>query len=363
MNARLKLIIKSIAKKIAYVLAGLIIVAAVLVVTSRAMIPLLDEHKADFEKYASQLLESPVTIDKVRLSWYQYEPVITLRRVTINKKETNEPALQVKSIRLFVSIPRSIWNWEFVLGGMMITGLDVNIEKDAEGQLKVVGFPSIGGFDQQPFDQETKFKDVMAWLSAQPRLILSEIDLHYVGMNDQKRFVTPSTWVLSVSANGIVNCRFKAMGPCNSTPRNILPMVLSSGLACINLIASEKSAVILSSVLIDKTCGLSAPKYGMVPCTLPIGIAPSFALSRSTVIERRKKVRSALMRCSCGQSGAKRKSIFLTRPVIKNLCSGLSNGKSTRGPCKTKLPASTLPAKNALLNQSDNSLSKILSGK
>lgn len=180
----------SIAKKTGYVLAAFIILAAILVGVSRLTMPVLDTHRADVEKWASQLLATPVTIDKVRVSWYLYQPEISLKHLTILNKDSHEPILQMQKVSIFFSIPQSLWQRKLVPSAIMISGADLNVHQAASGEISVQGFPSIGGFNSQPFKSETRFTDIMAWLSQQPRLILRDIDLRYTKFTGQKNFVT-----------------------------------------------------------------------------------------------------------------------------------------------------------------------------
>ncbi len=180
----------SLIKKIGYIFAAIIITVAILVCISRAIAPVLDQHRDDFEKWATQLLQTPVSIKNVQVSWYQYQPVISLNQVTVLDKQAKETILQVQNINILFSIPQSVWQWKLVPSGIMITGTDVNIYQTSTGEFHVQGFPSLGGFNQQPFKSESKFVDLIAWLSLQPRLILNNIDLRYSEWNGQKRFVT-----------------------------------------------------------------------------------------------------------------------------------------------------------------------------
>lgn len=182
--------LKSVARKLTYVFVALVIFIAILVTVVRLMTPVIDKHRADFEKWASDLLEIPVTIDKVNVSWYGYQPEISLNQVTLLSKDTNEPELQIQKIRIFFSIPKSIWNWKPIPSGILVSGADINIRQSASGEFTIQGFPSFGGFEQQPYKREAKFYDILSWLSDQPRLILRDIDIRYSGFAGQKRFVS-----------------------------------------------------------------------------------------------------------------------------------------------------------------------------
>ncbi|VVC76203.1 hypothetical protein AQUSIP_15090 [Aquicella siphonis] len=181
--------IKSLLKKTGYVIAGLIIIAAVFVCLVRFLTPILDEHRADFEALASKLMQTPVTIKNVRVSWYHYQPVIRLNKVTLLDKETQKPLLQVKRISILFSIPKSLWERKLETSGIMVTGAELTINESPDGELTVQEFSGLK-FSQQDDNSKTGLKEAFAWLSQEPHMILRDIDLHFNGKNGQKRFVT-----------------------------------------------------------------------------------------------------------------------------------------------------------------------------
>lgn len=193
-----------LAKKTGYVVAAIIIFAAFLVTLGVIITPVLNSHRSDFEKIASTYLQSPVTIKSVHVGWYKYQPEISLHEVTIFQKNTTEPALQVKRVHLFFSVPKSVWHWQPVLDGVMASGAEITIHQTATGEYSVQGFPAIGGLSNQPYQGETRFADMMGWLSTQSRLILRDIDLHYTGFHQQQRFVTLQSLSLANSGSNHV---------------------------------------------------------------------------------------------------------------------------------------------------------------
>jgi uncharacterized protein (TIGR02099 family) len=177
-------------KKLGYLLAVCVILAAMLVSVSQLLTPLLNSHRTDFANWASTLLGMPVDIDSVRASWYRYQPEIRLNRVTVFDKEAKNPILQVTKVRIFFSILQSVWARQPIPSGIMVAGTSINLHQSASGQILVQGFPSIGGFSEQPYTSEAKFLGMLTWLSQQPHLVLRDIDVVYRGWNGQKRFVT-----------------------------------------------------------------------------------------------------------------------------------------------------------------------------
>ncbi len=57
----------SIAKKTTYIVATLIIVAALLVAASRIATPYLDAHRSDIEQWAGEMLQAPIKIESARV--------------------------------------------------------------------------------------------------------------------------------------------------------------------------------------------------------------------------------------------------------------------------------------------------------
>lgn len=178
--------LKSIFRKIAYVAATLVILIAILVCVTRLLTPVVDQRKAEIEKMASELLQMPVTIKSVKLSWRQYQPQINLINVTIYNKTTHAPELAVAQVNVFFSIWHSILQHTFVPSGIMLSGTDLTFKQAANGEFTLQGFPELN----TPANSQTKVSDVVAWLAQQPYLILHNIDLHYVDKNQQKYFVS-----------------------------------------------------------------------------------------------------------------------------------------------------------------------------
>lgn len=186
----MKPFIVSVAKKTGYVCAALVIIAAVLVILSRFMNPYVDARRSQIEKIASELVQSPVTIDNASVSWYYFQPGVALHNVTIQDKDSKEPLLQLRTVKVFFSIIKSIMQRKPVLSGMLVSGADLVVHQADSGEFVLQGFPALGGYEKEPFKEESKIKDVAAWLSMQPLIILRDIDVRYTGITGKKRLVT-----------------------------------------------------------------------------------------------------------------------------------------------------------------------------
>src|SRR5437868_7427290 len=108
---------------------------AVIVCIVRFITPIIDNHRADFEKIASDFLKTPVTIKNVRVSWYQYQPVIRLNEVKILNAESKKPVIAVRKISLLISVLKSLREWQVITNGIMVSGAELNISQSAKGEL------------------------------------------------------------------------------------------------------------------------------------------------------------------------------------------------------------------------------------
>ena len=181
----MKAIFISITKKIFYVLAILVVFAALMMTIGPTLRPVLNQYRPDIEKMASELLKAPVTVDEVAVAWYQYQPGISLKRVTVFDKTKKNPVLNVKKIGIFFSLPQSVWHWQPIPSRIMLNGTSVSLHQDQKGEIQVQGLSS-----GQPYQSETTLDNVMQWLSSQPSLIVRNIDIHYTPFKGPQRFVT-----------------------------------------------------------------------------------------------------------------------------------------------------------------------------
>jgi uncharacterized protein (TIGR02099 family) len=183
----MRAVLLTIAKKTAYVIAIILMIMAVLLTISRTLRPVLNQYRPVIEKMASDLLTVPVTIEEISVTWYQYQPGIKLKHVTLFDKSGKKTTFQIEKIGVFFSIPQSLWHWKPVPVGLMLSGADVSVQQNAKGEIELIGMPTVGN---QPLQSETKITDVLQWISSQPRLILQDVDIHYTPHVGPKRFVT-----------------------------------------------------------------------------------------------------------------------------------------------------------------------------
>lgn len=183
-------LMKSVAKKLSLLIAVFIIIAALCVSVTELLTPVVNKRRPDIETWATNLLQTPVKIDKVALSWHHFHPQITLEDVTVLNKEAAQPILQIRKINIFFAVLQSLWQQKPIPAGIMLSGTAFDVHQTDSGEFEVQGFPDFGNFNKEPYSNEAKFQDVMDWLSSQPLLILQDVTVRYTGIGGLKRVVT-----------------------------------------------------------------------------------------------------------------------------------------------------------------------------
>ena len=148
------------------VLGGLLL-AAVLLSALRFALPRVEHYRADLEAIVSQLLERPVTIQRLRASLHGFSPALVLGDLRVETPD-GSPSLQLKEIHVSVDVLDMLLTqrWFDALTVTLI-GVKLTIVRGRDGALRIAGLR--GGGDDQPY-----------WLlrGARYRILESQLDWH-----------------------------------------------------------------------------------------------------------------------------------------------------------------------------------------
>lgn len=177
-----------VTKWLGYFIAFAVIIAATLVSVGRLFTPYLNQHKTDFEMWASQLLNVPVQIDQVRISWNAYVPQLKLERVTILDKVTNKPTFDIRQIKINIKIIDSLIKREPIPSYIKISGMDLTI-RSKKAAWNIVGFGDIAIIDDLLGGMH-EANEVVAWIFSQPALVLNDIHVTFFTRAGLKKSIT-----------------------------------------------------------------------------------------------------------------------------------------------------------------------------
>lgn len=191
---------KKIVKTLGYCVAVVIIFAALLVSTSRLLTPYLNQHRADFERWASQLLKRPIVIQELHVTWHRYEPELELNGVNVLNVQTQKPALTIPTLTINFSLWSSLFHWQMMLDSIRIKGVHLTLRQQPSGLVNVEGFKDIAITDN--FTGQSLNSDVIfAWIFSQSALVLRDIDIHFFDKNKQEKSITLDQLALQNNGN------------------------------------------------------------------------------------------------------------------------------------------------------------------
>jgi len=152
----------------------MVIVAAIMAITARLLTPLLNQHRSDFEVWASQLLHQPVSIGKVRADWRGYVPEFSFSQVVILDQKTRKPAFEIQEIKIGFQVFSSLWQRKIVPQDIILEGASITVLQDVAGAFSIKDLP----VQKQEEFQSYALKDILAWVFFQPYLSLREFEVH-----------------------------------------------------------------------------------------------------------------------------------------------------------------------------------------
>ena len=151
--------------------------------------PLLNARKSNLEAWASDLLQMPVTIQQARMSWHYLQPGISLDNVVVENKENKAPILQVKNIKIFLSITKSLWRLRFIPSDVRLSGSEVNLVETEANRITLRGLPDLTSTQVELKPLYTP-ANLLGVLAVQPAIRLQNIDIRYVDLTGKKLFLT-----------------------------------------------------------------------------------------------------------------------------------------------------------------------------
>jgi uncharacterized protein (TIGR02099 family) len=184
-----KITFSYILKKIWHLLTAVIILVVLLICIANLLSPILNKHRADFEKFASELLQSPVSIREVAVSWRGLRPEISLANVIILDAETKKPKLVIEKLAIDFNILKSIFTHKLSIQNMILTGANLTILEKQTGQFQI-GNVFAFNIQDKLTGESLQTKQLFEWIFSQPHLGLEKIRIQYIPIAERKRSIT-----------------------------------------------------------------------------------------------------------------------------------------------------------------------------
>jgi uncharacterized protein (TIGR02099 family) len=166
-------------------LVVIIIVFALLLNLARALSAVLDRHRLDFERWVSQIVQRPVSIGHVNVTWYDFEPAFSFSNVRIQTGDRFKKTVHIKQFTVAVNLFSSLTNQRWLPGHLGISGMHLDIYQAKNQQLYLSGVPLN---NLHASSGSHYVSDMLTWLLTQTQVSLRDISINWHG---QEKFVIP----------------------------------------------------------------------------------------------------------------------------------------------------------------------------
>ncbi len=180
----MKSILLYILQKLWYLFVAIIIVMALAVTLARGLTPLLNQHKAKFEHWASRLLGEPVKVGRLSAWWEGFQPDIRFDDVQILNQKKTKTQLRINELQVNVSLLRSVMHRQLVPDKIVLIGANIVIHQKQDKSFQINGLQkqkikvsSTGALDNTA---------LVNWISSQKFLGIKNITVDYYPYQEKK---------------------------------------------------------------------------------------------------------------------------------------------------------------------------------
>ncbi|MDQ8040084.1 MAG: DUF3971 domain-containing protein, partial [Rickettsiella sp.] len=159
-------------------LASSIVFFALLVLVAHLLTPYFHHRAQVVERFASNLLQKPVQISQFSVVWQGLEPTLQGRQVIIWDNSRTRPLLEIKQLNIGIDLFQTLLSGSVKLGEVKGQGMNLAIHQTKDNQFVLNGISTL--FNQDSNKSGGSFKEVIAWLLAEPKLSLLDINLAYI---------------------------------------------------------------------------------------------------------------------------------------------------------------------------------------
>ncbi|MBN1683853.1 MAG: TIGR02099 family protein [Gammaproteobacteria bacterium] len=175
--------LKKIIRIIWYFIAFLIVLMAVLMTLARLFTPLLNQHRDFFEKWASDFLNHPVKIEKLRAEWAGFDPDLMFKHLAIYDQQNKKVLFQIQNLHININVIKSLLTQKISPSTIKISGVHLVIHQLDKQQFRINGITYIS--HHEDLASPINAQQLIAWLLMQPRLTLEDVRVNWESVTDK----------------------------------------------------------------------------------------------------------------------------------------------------------------------------------
>jgi len=163
-------------RRVWYIFASFILLAAILVISARALTPLLNAHKHSFEVLVGKILGTPVKIGKLHAWWQGFHPDLKLEQVSIYNPQ-HKLLLHIQSLQIDIDVFDSLLHRRLEPSSLEIAGAALTITQKANQKFVVNEFE--GELAKKEKNVGMNNQRFLDWFLTQPSFILRNIQIKF----------------------------------------------------------------------------------------------------------------------------------------------------------------------------------------
>ncbi len=131
------------------VMAWLTIALAVVLSAVRLLLPLVDlaPYKQDIERIVEEAAGMPLAIGRMQAELNGFRLSLKFFHIALYEKDKTQPLVQAREMRVDVELLNTLMSGELQLGGGLVVGTQLLIERHADGSVSLQGMVPQGGGD------------------------------------------------------------------------------------------------------------------------------------------------------------------------------------------------------------------------
>ncbi|GAB4359742.1 MAG: YhdP family protein [Gammaproteobacteria bacterium] len=157
--------------------AILAVAFAVMLSSVRLLLPLTENYRAELQELIAEAVGRPVRVGRTAARWNRFGPELALFDVEIRDPEDTRPILHFAEMHIGVDLVAAIGQLDFLPTSIRVAGLQLEVERLADGRVGVQGIAADGGSDEANAEG---LRGGIAWLFSRERLMIEDLDLTLV---------------------------------------------------------------------------------------------------------------------------------------------------------------------------------------
>lgn len=160
-----------------YLFAGLTVFVAAVFSLARIFLPMLNEHSATVEQYATELAGQPVKVKSLDAEWHGFGPSLVLNEVKLLDKSGKTTLVTFDKARLGFGLIETIKAGQVSFNYLGLAGAELTLVRNKEGNVSISGFDWVSSSESAQISDEAFLS---RWLLSQGRIGLELKKLNYV---------------------------------------------------------------------------------------------------------------------------------------------------------------------------------------